>query len=494
MSEEEKRKRLNYRKIRKRIITIQCVIIIIAALVAIFAGVMSVVLDKTYYVNYSEKSTADWGVYLKDNEFYEEDYLGKNYAYIASLIDKVEAEFAYALAVQSQDPVEFEYSYRIDAVVQIRNKVNGKVVFDPVFNEVPEVKLATTSNSVSVKKSVVVDYQKYNDIAEDFVDTYALSGAESTLILKMHVDVLGTSEEFQNDKNNTSYIASVSIPLTTKTVEVKMTSAIPPEEQKILSYTTENIAEDFRTAAILFAVVTAMIAMLLWIYAYLSRNVDITYDIKVARIVRNYKSFIQKLRNVFSIENYQLLVIDSFNEMLEIRDTIQSPILMEENEDRTCTKFYIPTDSRLLYLYEIKVDDYDEIYGSIDDKTNTVEEFSIPLNYEEVETAEEISANVEPQAEPKAAPDEVCYEKVVQTVTPVERRVFTVYSNQKKVLSDLYRFADVTATVVERPATDKLSNVNTTSDKVSEPSVYVKALVPKVQKTRLRVISQNEKQ
>ena len=49
------------------------------------------------------------------------------------------------------------------------------------------------------------------------------------------------------------------------------------------------------------------------------------------------------------------IVVDAFDEMLEIRDTIQAPILMFENEDKTCAKFMIPTDSKLLYLYEIKV-------------------------------------------------------------------------------------------------------------------------------------------
>ena len=46
--------------------------------------------------------------------------------------------------------------------------------------------------------------------------------------------------------------------------------------------------------------------------------------------------------------------------MLEIRDTIQAPILMYENEEKTCTKFLIPTDSKLLYVYEIKVEGYSE--------------------------------------------------------------------------------------------------------------------------------------
>jgi hypothetical protein len=56
-------------------------------------------------------------------------------------------------------------------------------------------------------------------------------------------------------------------------------------------------------------------------------------------------------------------MLPDFMDMLELRDTLQSPILMNENEDKTCTRFIIPTNTKILYVYEIKVDDYDEIYG-----------------------------------------------------------------------------------------------------------------------------------
>ena len=49
--------------------------------------------------------------------------------------------------------------------------------------------------------------------------------------------------------------------------------------------------------------------------------------------------------------------------MLEIRDTILKPILMYENDDQTCTRFYIPTETNLVYVHEIKIE-ISEIYFS----------------------------------------------------------------------------------------------------------------------------------
>ena len=62
--------------------------------------------------------------------------------------------------------------------------------------------------------------------------------------------------------------------------------------------------------------------------------------------------------------------VNTFNEMLEIRDTLQRPILMWENPDETCTKFIIPADTKILYLYQIAMDYYDESLDIVEEKQN----------------------------------------------------------------------------------------------------------------------------
>ena len=52
--------------------------------------------------------------------------------------------------------------------------------------------------------------------------------------------------------------------------------------------------------------------------------------------------------------------------MLDIRDTLGSPLLMYENEDHTSTSFLVPTAMGILYSFELRVGDYDAIYGTGD--------------------------------------------------------------------------------------------------------------------------------
>ena len=46
--------------------------------------------------------------------------------------------------------------------------------------------------------------------------------------------------------------------------------------------------------------------------------------------------------------------------MLEIRDTIRQPILMKENHDKTGAYFIIPSNSKILYVYRLKVSDIEK--------------------------------------------------------------------------------------------------------------------------------------
>ena len=428
MSEDEKRLRLNYRVVRNRWIKAQALCLIIALTVMLLSAVFAMIFNKTYYVGYTERSEVDYGVHLKENDFYKDSFLGKDYAYIAALIDKVEASFDYEVVMDSDAPIDFTYTYRVDSVVEIKDIATSKVLYAPVYNEVAEVSKTASGKGVLVEATALVDYDRYNAVAKEFIDKYKLKNVKASVTLQMVVDVTGKSDSFYAEENVDSYISSISIPLNADTLEITITSATPPEGQKILSYTTKNISDVFKVIAIVFACVAGVMAIVLWLFAYLSRNIDVTYDIKVAKLLRNYKSFIQRIRSVIDTSEYQVVLVDTFDEMLDIRDTLQSPILMQENEDKTCSRFFIPTATRFLYLYEIKVEDYDDIY-STKEAAPEVAKSPAPTEAEPVpDVIEEVTEAtaayvVEEPVEVVEEPVEVVEEPVEEVEEPVEENV-----------------------------------------------------------------------
>ena len=380
MSEAEKRRRQLYRLNRQKWIMVQALILAALLLFTAIFGVTFYQFNKAYYIEYVEDSDVNYKVLLKENDFYDSEYAEEGKAYVASLIDKVYANYTYDLMMNTEN-VNFEYSYRIDAVLQIADK-NGAIIYEHTDELLPQKIVSKQGNTLKISESVAVDYATYNELAQRFTGFYDLSNTKSTLSLEMHIAVIGDCEEFSDEANN-QYVVALNVPLADKTVNMSVTSSVEEGDNYILACDNETLKDVFMALTIVFVIASILFAGYFLVFIYITRNTDINYGIKVNRILKNYRSFIQKLSNHFDEEGYQILMLSTFNEMLEIRDTIQSPVLMDENDDKTCTHFLIPTNTNILYVFEIKVDDYDELYAVVEEPVIEVVEEPVPEPVEE---------------------------------------------------------------------------------------------------------------
>ena len=364
MSEEEKIKRDLYKRKRDKRIAIQAAIIALVTVLTIVFSLVYNQFDKTYYIGYTETGNVDYKVYLKENDFYEEEYLVKGQAYVASLIDKIAVDFYYTLAMDTQD-VNYDYTYSIDAELEIFDEHTDKTLYRPLDVKKDAVSASQNSSSIlGVSEHVEIDYGYYNERANDFINTYGLTSTKASLILKMHVNVLSECESFEDDSKN-EYVIALNVPLTERTVDIQMSTNVPNGEHKVIACAGTVNKNAFLITAIVLGCIDVILAALLVLFIFKTRNRDINYTIMVKKLLSSYKSYIQQINNDFDVSGYRVLEVKTFAEMLEIRDTIQSPILMSENEDRTCTKFIITTNTDILYVFEIKVEGYDEIYSTI---------------------------------------------------------------------------------------------------------------------------------
>lgn len=364
MSEDERIRRQEYKRKRKKWILFQTVALILVAAFALTFFVVYDRMNRTYYIEYTENGSVDYKVNLKENNFFEEDSVGAGQSYVASLIENIVADFKYNLQIDNEN-VEFEYVYSVDAQLIIANKDTGDYIYKPVYNLIPET-TATAKNRDSVKfgTSVSIDYNEYDKIATSFINTYGLKNTTSTLVVTMNVRVISTCSEFENPSNENTYFTALNIPLTEENFSMFTTSSNTESQSKVLACTNGVSQKVFLILTIVFACLAALQAIALVIFVFITRNEDVNYTNKVRKIVSSYRSFIQQIEGQFDVEGYQVVPVKTFKEMLNIRDTIQSPILMFENIDQTVTEFVIPTNTKILYTFEIKVDNYDDIYGT----------------------------------------------------------------------------------------------------------------------------------
>ena len=387
MSESEKKRRLEYRKRRRRKITIQAIIVALVALITLASVAMYFYVDKTIYINYTEKSDVDYRVILKDNEHYDKPVLDKNQTYIADLINQIPINFLYELNMDS-DGVDYQYSYSIETELRIEDKEGTEILSRVDVLKDKQTFTKKDSNSFKITESVLIDFLPYNTFAEDFIATYDLPGVGAKLIVRMNVNVIGSCEDFENSSNN-NYTVEASIPLAQTLLNIDIASTVPTGESRVIACNNGWIQNVFKIIAIAGTALAAILLAILIAYAYLTRNHDINYSIRVKRLYAAYKAYIQRTALPFAIDGRQVVELDSFDSMLNIRDTIQSPILMNENEDRTCTTFVIPSPTDIIYMYRLKVEDYDELYAP------TVEEIDV----EEPAIEEPAVETVEPVAE-----------------------------------------------------------------------------------------------
>ena len=358
MSELEKIKRDEYQRKRKKFIWIQMLIVGILTLATIITSTLFISNNKNAYVGYTEEGKVIYRAYLADNDFYEEEYLNGSHAYVASLINKMTADFSYDVKMQI-DNVNFQYAYKIDAQLIVKDKASKTKIYDSFYEVLYEETSDSSGDELKVRKLVEFDYQKFNKKADEFNRTYNLKNTENILLVKMTINVIGMCESFQND-NQDVYTITLSLPLMQTVVSPSVSATVPTGEQKIIVKDISSF-ENLKISAIVLGCLDLLATIILVLYIFLSIDKHIDYARKVKKLVSNYDSYIQQILTPFDFSSYQVLKINSFKGLLEIRDTVQSPLLMYENEDKTCSQFFITTAEKVLYLYEIEVEEETKI-------------------------------------------------------------------------------------------------------------------------------------
>ena len=329
-------------------------VIILMILIVVLLGVYIFNNKNVSRICYKENSNVDYKVLLKENEFYEDIYSEKDNQYISSLIDYIVADFNYDLEIY-EPKIKYDYKYRIEAEVNVEEKTNNKSIYNFADVLVEEKSFEGTKDQIiKINESVTVDYNKYNELIKKFITTYNLDDTISTLTINMYINIKGIDGNFQRNEFD-EYLISLDIPLTTKTVGIDLNTNLIGCEDELITCKDKNISW-IKVVIIILVILEANYILKLYNYMVKARTPEDVYKLELKKILSNYGSYIQKINNRFDLEKYEVIEIDKFNDILEIRDTIQEPILMFEVSGNLKTYFMIPSKTKILYLYELTVD------------------------------------------------------------------------------------------------------------------------------------------
>ena len=299
-------------------------------IVSVFLFYQGLKSRETEAIRYYEKSNLDYSVCLKENTYYETTCVGKDMAYIANLIDYLKLKFDYSYEMNTN--VDYIYRYYIEAEVKVFEKSNPSNLFYNKVNtikEEQEFKQANTS-SIHFIDEIKVNYQEYNELIRSFKNEYGLI-ADSTLEIKMHIEVINDYEKFEN-QNIKKNVMNVSIPLTENTINIGLNYKninesdvfVEPVKMTVQNYLFIGIAIVF----LIFDI--AMIAILIKLYISM-KNTKNDYEKIRDRILKEYDHLIMSSITLIEEDRYEIYDVQDFKELAEIAERRDKTIMWTES-------------------------------------------------------------------------------------------------------------------------------------------------------------------
>ena len=360
----------------KTLITFSTIFILIgAALLAfVYFG------PKDQYATYSEESKATYEVGLIEDGLFDEEFSDSNKKYIASLVDDISVNFNYKMTLDRN--VEYTYSYKIVLSVDVSEKDSSYSLFNKT--EVVKQSEVMTANSkeISITEDTLIEYAQYNQTITQFMDAYKLDSFKANLKLSMYVSVVASSADFEQELKQ-DHVISVATPLAAKTIAIDVVGnnknsngasqiKLKTPELKYKQYYLYGSA-----ASLFLGVLFALIAIG---YESKSRTPKVVYDKEINKIARNYGGYVQTVKADVNLDNYQVIMLSSFDDLLDIRDTVRQPILYKESEEGDKATFVV-INNDLAYKYCVEV--------LKDEETPVIEEEKQEVSNENPETVEQ---------------------------------------------------------------------------------------------------------
>lgn len=341
---------------REKAIPLAVIFGIIGMLIIILIGCLSLTVKGEYTLTYSDVGKLDYKVYLKENNNYKTDYLPMNQQYIASLIKYIDADYNYSF--RSEENIGIEYSYYIKASVKIDN-AEGKNIFTEDEMIVEKTKVTNlTDDSFSITENVKLNYDKYNKLASNFIEQYNIS-AISSLVVSLHVDVIGKHADFDKTISDKA-VVTLTVPLTNRTTDIKMTSKVAQSNNEVLQYRSTMITNPVLfTFAVILAILDIVAIVCVIAYVVVNRDNQTLYNKKLNKILKDYDKYIsetvitERVEDMMRTRSLRIEVIKSFDDLIDVRDNLEKPILYHEERPGEEAVFYILAE-KVGYIYVMR--------------------------------------------------------------------------------------------------------------------------------------------
>lgn len=302
--------------------------------------------EKLYFV---EKGDVNYLVCLKDNNFFEDQCLNSNMSYVASLINNISLNFNYQFNGNIDDLIN-NVDYQVNAKLIIENIDTKAKYYEKEFELVSKTDDIVSNNGTlyDLNKNINIDYEYFNNIANSFKSQYGVN-SQSYLEVYLNINKYSSYQDIPK-----SSLISVKIPLSQKAIEIKFnTHNLNNSIDKSISSKSLIINGYFKFIIGVFLLLFSFVFLVVIVMIINNYRKKVSkYNKFINKILREYDRLIVETSTIPNYEDYNVLIINSFNELVDVRDNLRSPIMYCDVLSQKESLFYIINGNNL-YLYTV---------------------------------------------------------------------------------------------------------------------------------------------
>lgn len=276
---------------------------------------------------YDIENTVDYKVYMYENSFFEEEYLGMNKQYTAKLVDKILIDFTNSLSISKISNIEYDYL--------VKATINGKYQADVnsldtslwtkeyiLTNSVKNI--SNQSNKVDIIFPIEIDYNMYKNLVTEFQKQMRLD-IDATLDVDL---IINYKFYIEGDLVNRNESIKVKIPLSEPTFKIQTDYSEKTNEVNFYELESKyNLVKIFGGFILLGGSVFGGIAIILMLIQETKKT---EYVIKLNKILKDYGDIIAETSNLPELNEQNILEIKDFVDLVDIEEELKIPIIYYE--------------------------------------------------------------------------------------------------------------------------------------------------------------------
>ncbi len=303
------------------------------------------------YVKYQQVDDISYVVNLLPNTVYENDYLNMGGNYIGSLVKDIDLDLKYNLIYARNITGYYVYNLKGTLVASEGEDILWEKNYDLLADKVTVLDQNKVKD-IRVKDKTSIDYQKYVNEINDFNKKYNMEVSGVLLVsfkLKTTLDFTG----FKNTYDDTKEVKMV-IPVTNEAFKIK----ILDDNREFDSYNEMTNKEGVNYLFLVFGALclSVGIAFLMVVIKNLLEinNKENKYVKELKKILNEHGDEIVNVYEFNNAKKYNLIYVDSFKELLDVYDKVDSLISFKElKKNQKAVFLIIENDNAWIYILKV---------------------------------------------------------------------------------------------------------------------------------------------